>query len=319
MPKPIRSRPDVHPDLALVARFVPRNPVTARTFRIIRRALGVIGHRRPRSTDLVEVSDVVVPGPPDHPDLTVRVYHPRRVSGPVPALLWIHGGGYVIGSRHEEDRHSAAIAAELGICVVSVEYRLAPECPFPAALEDCHAALRWVGRGLDGRVDTARIAVGGASAGAGLAAGLASLSRDRGDAPLAFQLLIYPMLDDRTVLAPAPHRQYRLWGPRSNHFGWQSYLGTAPGRGCVSGYAAPARCTYLADLPTAWIGVGTLDLFLDEDRTYAERLREAGVPCELVVVDGAYHGFDSVSPNAPVSRSFRRSYVAALDTALNGA
>jgi len=309
--------PGPHPDLAFTARFVPRSPVTARTFRFIRGALGVVGHRRPRSTALVEVTDVVIPGPPDHPDLTVRVYHPRTASGPVPALVWIHGGGYVIGTRYEEDRHSTEIAARLGVCVVSVEYRLAPEHPFPAALEDCHAALRWVGHGLGGRVDATRIAVGGASAGAGLAAGLVLAARDRGGPAVAFQLLVYPMLDDRTVLAPEPPRGYRLWGPRSNRFGWQSYLGASPGSADVSPYAAPARCDDLGGLPPAWLGVGTTDLFLDEDRTYAERLREAGVPCELVVVDGAYHGFDNVSPRATVSRRFRESYLTALEAALD--
>lgn len=178
-------------------------------------------------------------------------------------------------------------------------------------LHDCHDALSWLARRDD--VDETRIAIGGASAGGGLTAALALLARERAEIRPVFQLLTYPMLDDRTTVGPSPHEQrLRLWNTSSNRFGWRSYLGTEPGGHGVSGLAAPARAEDLSGLPPAWLGVGSLDLFADEDTAYAGRLRAAGVPCELLVVDGAFHGFDLVGPNAGVSRSFRAAQVDAL-------
>jgi acetyl esterase/lipase len=166
-------------------------------------------------------------------------------------------------------------------------------------------------------VDPERIAVGGDSAGGGLAAALSQLARDRGGPPIAFQLLEYPMIDDRTVLREPGHRGAFIWTPTSNRFAWTAYLGHVPTEGALRPYAAPARTEQLEDLPPAWVGVGELDLFHDEDVDYAKRLRAAGVACELHVEPGMYHGADSIMPNAPTSQAFRDQMTEALRAALS--
>jgi len=234
------------------------------------------------------------------------------------AYLHIHGGGYVIGSADMTAPQSKAIAAALGCFVVSVDYRLAPETAFPGAVEDCYAALKWLhGQAAALGVDPTRIAIGGESAGGGLAAALAVLARDRGEVAVCFQCLTYPMIDDRTVTRPDPHPfvGHHLWTPTQNRFGWAALLGRDPGGDDVSPYAAAARTPDLAGLPPALIVVGALDLFLEEDIEYARRLMRAGVPTELHVYPGAYHGFD-LTPGAAVSQAMVRDRMNALDRAL---
>lgn len=292
-----------HPDLRRAARWLPRSPIGPLTLRPIRMLSGLT---RLLPTKNVEVATV---GP-----VTVRVHRPSGADVR-PALLWIHGGGYVMGTAAQDDALCRHFAETLGIVVASVDYRLAPESPFPVPIEDCYDGLTW----LAGRnyVDGARLAVGGASAGGGLAAALALLARDRGEIPLALQLLAYPMLDDRTACRTGiDERNFRLWNNRSNRFGWQAYTGSAPGSPAIPPLASPARSDDLARLPPAWIGVGTLDLFHDEDVTYAGRLEAAGVSCTLDVVPGAFHGFDMVAKSG-VARAFRASQAAALDAALH--
>lgn len=238
----------------------------------------------------------------------VRLFRPAGVAEPTPALLWIHGGGYVIGAARQDDRLCSGFSRRLGITVASVDYRLAPEHPYPAPLEDCYSALTWLA-GLPS-VDRYRVAIGGASAGGGLAAALALLARDRAEVSPAFQLLTYPMLDDRSS-ATAHNPNYRLWDTRSNRFGWSAYLGGADPQ-----VAVPGRREDLSGLPPAWIGVGTHDLFHDEDLAYAERLTAAGVPCEVETVPGAFHGFDLWAPKAQVSQRFFDSQCAMLRAAL---
>ncbi len=293
-----------HPDLRRTAPWLPRAAVRPRTLKAIRLSTGLLA-RIPRKGVTVEAL-----GP-----ISVRVHRPASSPGPLPALLWIHGGGYVIGSAAQDDAVCRRFADQLGIVVAAVEYRLAPEHRFPVPLHDCHDALVW----LAGQptVDPTRVAVGGASAGGGLAAALAVLARQRAEVPLAFQLLAYPMLDDRTAeRTDLDESNFRLWNNEANRFGWQSYTGHRPGSDEVSGLAAPSRLDDLAGLPPAWIGVGTLDLFHDEDLAYARRLREAGVECELDVVEGAFHGFDLVRAKAGVSRAFRSAQLTALGAAL---
>jgi acetyl esterase/lipase len=230
-------------------------------------------------------------------------------------MLWIHGGGYVLGTAAQDDAVCRHFATALDIVVAAVDYRLAPGSPFPVPLDDCHDALVWLA-GQPG-VDPSRIAVGGASAGAGLAAAVALLARERDGVRPAFQLLAYPMLDDRTAnRTDIDERYFRLWNNKANRFGWQSYTGHPPGSPDVSGLAAPARHDDLTGLPPAWIGVGTLDLFHDEDVAYAGRLESAGVACELDVVQGAFHGFDFIRPKSGVARAFRAAQVTALADAL---
>ena len=250
--------------------------------------------------------DKMVPGPAGDPDVFVRIYQPTDRPAALPALLWIHGGGYVLGSVERDDL-LAKYLAKIGQCVVaSVEYRLAPEHPFPAPVEDCYAALKWLAaNSADFGVNKSRIAIGGASAGGGLAAGLAVLTRDRAEVEVAFQLLIYPMIDDRNVApASATAPDTFVWTRENNLMGWRAYLGREPGGAGVSPYAAAARATDLKGLPPAYIAVGDLDLFLDENITYAQRLLAAGVPTELHVYPGAFHGFNGFVPGAEVSRRF---------------
>jgi acetyl esterase/lipase len=300
MPDPI------HADLRRIAMVLPRGALGPRLLPTVRR-LESLTMRRQRVPDGVEVVPVG--------EVSVRLHHPPAGGdGPFPALLWIHGGGYVMGSPAQDDR-MCAVWARLGLVVAAVAYRRAPEHPFPTPLQDCDNALVWLSRRAD--VDASRLAIGGASAGGGLAAGLVLHAHDRGEVPVAAQLLSYPMLDDRTVLrTDIDEHSFRLWNNKSNRFGWQSYLGRAPGGADVDPHAAAGRREDLSGLPPAWIGVGTLDLFHDEDVAYAKRLGDAGVPCTLEEVPGAFHGFDAVRPTAGVSRRYGESMTAFLATQL---
>jgi acetyl esterase/lipase len=290
----------IHPDLAKAARFVPRTLVGARSLKWLRKAQSVQDRRTPDGVEVLTLTSGV----------GVRLHRPPAGVEPGGALLWIHGGGYVIGSPSQDDVLCRRFAEELGITVAAVKYRLAPENPHPDGLEDCYTALAWLSRLPS--VDPTRIAIGGASAGGGMAAALAQLSQDRGEIDVQAQLLVYPMLDDRSGDRSAPDDPgQRLWDKKSNRFGWSSYLG-----GADPDVAVPGRRTDLSSLPPAWIGVGTLDLFHDEDVEYARRLRDAGVPCELEIVPGAFHGFDGIAAKSQVAQSFFNSQVKFLRPAL---
>lgn len=235
-----------------------------------------------------------VPGPSEAPDVEVLVYRPLESNGALPCILHIHGGGYVAGDARGNEAAHRRLVAELSCTIASVNYRLAPEAPFPGPLDDCYAALSWlVSNAEELAVDKARIGVMGESAGGGLAAGLALLARDRGEHQLAFQHLIYPMIDDRTCVTtdPGPHVGEFVWTAESNRFGWGSYLGRDHGGDGVSEYAAAARARDLSGLPPTYIATGALDLFVEENLEYARRLIRAGVPTEMKVYPGAFHGF----------------------------
>ncbi|MEU5842008.1 alpha/beta hydrolase [Rhodococcus sp. NPDC047139] len=291
----LRSLSRFHPDLRVAALLAPRRAVTPRSLPVMRLFTRAIRGTGP---------DVYV----FEPGVSVRWFCPSARGGTErgAALLWIHGGGYVFGRAAQDDALCRRFAERLGIAVASVDYRLAPEHPYPTPLEDCLRAYEWLRHRPD--VDPARIAVAGASAGAGLAAALSLLVRDRGIPAPVFQLLVYPMLDDRTATGPA---QTRMWDGYTNRFGWESYLG-----GADPETAVPARRSDLFGLPAAWIGVGTQDLFFDECRAYGELLRASGVRCDLHIVDGAFHGFDSVASRTGVARGFFAEQCAALETAL---
>ncbi|MFF4402521.1 alpha/beta hydrolase [Streptomyces sp. NPDC001480] len=252
-------------------------------------------------------------------DLPVEVLT-YQASGQAPraALLWIHGGGTVMGAARQENTWCSRVADELGALVVSVDYRLAPENPYPAALDDCFGALRWLQANAAALgIDPARIAVGGESAGGGLAAAVVQRAHDSG-VPVRFQLLLYPMLDDRTALrVDPPNSAIYTWTPDSNRFAWTSYLGRPPQDRDDRPYIAAARRRNLDGLPPAWIGVGDIDLFHDEDVDYARRLSEAGVACELRLESGMYHGADALlDGKAPSMTAFRTAALDALRTAL---
>ena len=269
----------------------------------------------------LEVAERWIPGPDGAPDVRVVVYEPSRpTAGTTPGLLWIHGGGYVLGSPTAADRMVHYFVAELGWPVVSVDHRLAPETPFPGPLEDCHAALMWMVDHADElRVDPARIGVVGESAGGGLAASLALLVRDRGEVALAHQLLIYPMLDDRTVRDPdpSPFQGSLIWTRAANRFAWEAYLGAAANTDEVPDHAVAARADDLGGLPPAFVSVGSIDLFCDEDVEYAGRLARAGVPTELHVYPGAPHSFAGAIGMASAADDHFHSAVAALRRTLD--
>ena len=261
-------------------------------------------------TDLVTRTDRVVGRreavPPGTPELVVRVHQPVGAARPRPCVYWMHGGGLVLGSYAMDDARFDKWCTKFDCVGVSVEYRLAPECQYPGPLEDCYAGLGWVhDHAQELGVDPARIGIGGASAGAGLAAGLALLARDRAEVPLAFQLLIYPMIDDRQI-TPSSSWLDPIWPPTANTYGWSAYLETRRGGADVPIYAAAARATDLAGLPSTLISVGAIDGFSDEDIDYAVRLRQAGVPVELHVYPGAPHGFDALLPGLAISRRAQR-------------
>ena len=256
-------------------------------------------------SDGVERTEHVVPGPAGAPDVAVRVHRPKSLSGDVPCIYSIHGGGYVLGTYDMDDLRFDNWCPALEVVGVSVEYRLAPETPYPGPLEDCYAGLKWVFDNAEAiGIDRNRIGISGASAGGGLAAALALLARDRGEVPVAFQMLIYPMIDDRQVTASS-QCEVPIWSPSNNEFGWRCYLGERYGRHDVPAYAAAARAEDLSGLPPAGVWVGTADGFCDEDIAYAQRLIQAGVPTELHVYPGAPHAFDAF-PTAPISRRCRR-------------
>lgn len=261
----------------------------------------------------VSLEELTVPGPAGAPDIPVRLYRPVDATEPLGCIFHIHGGGYVGGSAKEMEFLQRPLAAMLGCAIVSVDYRLAPETRFPGAIEDCYAALSWLfGGAADRNIDHGRIGVMGESAGAGLAAALALMVRDRGQFALAFQHLVYPMIDDRTCIRePSPFAGEFIWDRQSNHFGWSALLGHEPGHDGVSQYAAAARAKDLAGLPPAFISTGALDLFVDEDIDFAARLIRAGVPTELHVWPGAFHGFD-LMPGVPVADAARAASQAAL-------
>jgi acetyl esterase/lipase len=266
----------------------------------------------------IRVTRRLVPGPEGAPDVPILLYEPTGEPRPLPALVWIHGGGYVLGSAEEADLLVKSYMGGIGCAAVSVEYRLAPETPHPGPVEDCYAAVKWLFSQAEALgVDTRRIAIGGGSAGGGLAAALGLLARDRGEVPLAFQLLVFPMLDDRTAASSDshPYTGEFVWTRDTNHFGWSALLGQAPGGEDVSPYAAAARAENLEGLPPTYISVGSLDLFLDEDVEYARRLLRAGVPTELHVYPGAYHGYQG-APEAWMSQAEERNSVEALRRAL---
>lgn len=255
-----------------------------------------------------------VPGPKGAPE--VRIYVINAGAGaPRPAILHTHGGGYVIGAALDGIHDLQELATALDCVIVTVDYRLAPETPFPGSLEDNYAALRWTHANADTLgVDRQRIAVMGESAGGGHAAMLAIAARDRGEVPLVFQSLIYPMLDDRTGSSrrvPAHIGNY-IWTAGSNRFGWESFLGRKPGGASAPPGAVPARLQNLARLPPAFIGVGAIDLFVDEDIEYARRLIAAGVATDLQVVAGAFHGFDGIARDTSIARQFTAAKVEAL-------
>ncbi len=268
------------------------------------------------ATPKVEVR--TVPGAKGQGAVPVQLIGAGQTGKLRPALLHIHGGGFILGRVQDVTPMCQMISTELDCVVVNVDYRLSPETPFPGPVEDCYAALVWLYRNAEALgVDRSRIAVMGESAGGGLAAMVAIAARDRGEVRLCFQVLIYPMLDDRTGSSrPVPPFIGRIgWNEAGNRFGWTSFLGAPAGQGAPPYGAVPARVENLRGLAPAFIGVGAIDLFVDEDLEYAKRLVAAGVPTQFQLTPGAYHGFDFIAPQARASRAFTAAWKSGLQAA----
>jgi acetyl esterase/lipase len=303
----------IHPELQSIAKMMPALRFTKGNLPLMRLVF-TLPFLFPKTHPDVRIEEHTIKSGDIKSRLRLRIYKPKNACVPLPVLVWMHGGGYVVGNLNQSDEILLQFVRETGIAAVSVDYRLAPENPFPAALDDVYCALKWVHDQANTLgIDPNRIAVGGESAGGGLAAALAQLACDQREVKPIFQLLVYPMLDDHTCASPEETEQdYIVWTPASNRFGWKSYLHQTPGSASVSPGSVPARRVDLTGLPSAWIGVGTIDLFHDEDVVYAKRLQACGVDCELVTVPGAFHGFDSANPNLPVARAFRQAQIEAL-------
>lgn len=257
---------------------------------------------------------------PGQPDVRLRIYHPADRAGPLPGLYWIHGGGMIIGSVDTDGLRMSAFAEQLGCVVVAVEYRLAPEHPYPAAVEDCYTGLAWTAEHAEELGILAdRLVIGGSSAGGGLAAATTLLARDRGGPRLAFQFLECPMLDDRNETPSS--REFTeaiVWDRAGNHFGWAAVLGDRAGTADVPAYAAPGRATDLAGLPPTYVDVGELEVLRDECVEYALRLMRSGVSTELHVFPGAYHGFTIHAPQTQLGGRAVATQLAALRRAMEG-
>jgi acetyl esterase/lipase len=285
MPSP---RDRLHPEIAVTISGWPFEHTNAETL--------PLGRARDVSTplsDAVVRSDHLVPGGED-PDVPVRVHRPADMPGILPCLYSIHGGGYVKGTYAMDDKMFDAMSPALGVVGVSVEYRLAPETVYPGPLEDCYRGLAWAFDHADELgIDRDRFGIRGVSGGGGLAAALALLARDRGEPPIAFQLLDCPMLDDRQITPSSQQDALPIWSRESNTWCWQAFLGPWYGRDDVPYTASPSRARDedLIGLPPTFISVGAIDGFVDEDVDYAIRLNRAGVDVELHVYPGACHGY----------------------------
>jgi acetyl esterase/lipase len=290
----------IHPTLRKATSSFPKLPVTSGFGRILTRSLLPILLPKPKAPAGITIEQVKTSN-----GLKLRIYTPtgQRTRA---AMLYIHGGGMMIGSPAMDDALLAGTAAELDIVIVSPDYKLAPEHPYPAPVDDCHSAWSWIHQNLSQRgIDGNRIAIGGESAGGGLAAGLVLRIHDEGGPQPVAQWLFCPMLDDRTALGRSLDEiDHFVWNNKMNLVGWKSYLGKTFGTDQVSAYAAPARRESLEGLPKAWIGVGDVELFYEEDKTYANKLNAAGVACQIDIVTGAPHAFEGLAPDSELAKDY---------------
>ena len=273
----------------------------------------------PPPNPAVARTDHMVPGVEGSPDVMVRVYQPaERLEGvSLPALLWIHGGGFFLGNVDGDDLICEQIALEVGCVVASVEYRLAPQNPYPAGVEDCYAALEWLASSVGAfNIDPTRIGVGGISAGGCLAAAISLMARDRQGPKITFQLLEIPVTDDR-LNTPSSKliSDIRVWNYGIALKAWEGYLGELEGE--TPAYAAPNRATDLSNLPPAYVMVSDQDILRDEGIEYAQRLMQAGVMTELHVYPGTFHGFEIFAPKASITQQFISERLAVLKKGLS--
>ena len=320
--------PNLDPELtdaapAMQALLGPSEPLTVEGIVAFRAELAVRFADlapAPETNPNVVAEDRLIPGLEGDPEIRVRVHRPANQTTTLPCFYHIHGGGMIFGTIDGEDPQMALWVEKVDCVVVSVDYRLAPETPHPGLVHDCYAGLQWIASQADElNIDVSRIAVGGESAGGGLAAGTVLFARDRGGPAVAFQYLVYPMLDDRNI-TPSSREFADGWPgwPRElNEVAWRAVLGDQVGGEEVSPYAAPARATDLTGLPPTYIDVGNLEVFRDEDIEFAERLMQAGVPVELHVYPGVFHAWDIMAPDADVTHRAVTNRRAAMKRALH--
>jgi len=308
------SRHLVEPDLWPLLDAFPTVSLSAANLAAVRSARDSMLSQMPPRPDTVSVEQRYIAGPAGAPEVRTKIYCRKEGVALRPAILHLHGGGYIMGDPEFMGPQCALWADAFDAVVVGPAYRLGPETAFPGNIEDAYAALAWMVAHADELgIDTARIAVAGESAGGGLAAALALLVRDRGEYAFCHQQLIFPMIDDRTAVRTDLSPMYGefVWNNQSNHFGWESLLGQPPGSEGVSPYAAAARAETLKGLPPVFMATGALDLFTEENLIYAQRLMADGVSVELHVYPGAPHAFMQVT-GARVSRAYARDAMAAL-------
>lgn len=309
------------PDLQQLARTLPRpssEDVDDADYPLVREAtMATLAGTEPLPDPAVTEEDHLVPGPPGEPDVRVRMYRPAGLRSPAPALFWIHGGVFSLGSVEADGARCRRYAKDARCVVASVRYRLAPEHPYPAAIDDCFAALRLCAKAADDLgIDARRIAIGGCSTGATLAAAAALRARDRGGPDLCFQLLVYPALDDR-LESPSSRRYIDapLMGRATAAAMWKRYLKHVVGE--VPADAAPARATDLSGLPPTYILAAQCDVLCDDSIEYAHRLQAADVPVELHVYPGAFHGFESLAYKCDIIRRAHDEQAHVLQKALD--
>ena len=290
----------IHPTLRKATASFPKLPIASGFGRALTRTLLPLLLPKPKTPAGISIQQVKTPS-----GLKLRTYTPAGDRTRA-ALLYIHGGGMMIGSPAMDDVLLATTASELDIVIVSPDYKLAPENPYPAAVDDCHSAWNWLQSNLSElQIAADRIAIGGESAGGGLAAGLVLRLHDEGGPQPVAQWLFCPMLDDRTALNRSlDDVDHFVWNNKMNLVGWSSYLGKTLGTDQVPVYAAPARRTNLSGLPKTWIGVGDVELFFEENKAYANKLSAAGVTCELDIVSGAPHAFEGLAPDSQLAKDY---------------
>ena len=316
MTNTFKSRHLVEPEALEFLEGAARPPLTLTTLPAVREYARTVFSNRPgQKHNAIVARELRVAGLNADPDLRVIVFEPTiRPQGRRPAVLHIHGGGYVAGSIDAEAEWSEWLVNELQCVVIAPDYRLSPETSFPGPVHDCYAALRWLHQHADEwQIDPARVCVFGGSAGGGLATAVALMARDRGEHPVSFQCLLYPMLDDRTGTGTQanPYAGEYIWTPEDNAFAWQCYLAAVEDQARSSPYAAPARAESVENLAPTFIWVGALDLFVDECIEWARRLIRAGVPTELHIQPGVTHG-NILLPDVPSSRICRATVLDAL-------
>lgn len=302
----------IDPELRLISRLVPPLPLHYPIARAVSK-LSMALYPNPKSVNGVPLT-ILDLGP-----IQLRLFMPTSKKKRA-ALLWIHGGGYMLGAAAMDDKSCADFAKNHDLAIVSVDYRLAPTHPFPTPLDDCFYAWQWLQQNAkDLGVNPERVLIGGQSAGGGLAAALAQRIYDSAETQPIGQVLLCPMLDDRTAIRPdIKPRQHKFWNKNNTYGGWQAYLSQDPGASQTPEYAVPARRENLGGLAPAWIGVGDVDLFFDESKFYSERLQQANVPCHFEVAAGGPHGFERLRPLATISRRYMDSCNQFIQQVLKG-